>query len=63
MSIFRISDFASKKDVVHRVKLPTQAKSKVQYCRNCNCKNKDSAITCSQCEITLRLPKMRRKMK
>lgn len=46
-----------------QVRLPTQYKSKVQYCRNCNCKNKDSAIVCVQCEVTLRKPPMRRKMK
>lgn len=63
MSIFRISDYTVKKEVVHYTKLPTQAKSKVQFCRNCNCKNKDSAKVCSQCEITLREPKLRRKMR
>jgi len=63
MSIFRVSDYASKKEIIHKVRLPTKAKSKVQYCRNCNRKNKDSAIMCSQCDVTLRLPKLRRKMK
>lgn len=63
MSIFRKSDYASKKETVHRTKLPTQSKSKVQYCRNCNCKNKDSALVCIQCEITLKRPPMRRRMR
>lgn len=62
-AMFRYSDYAHKKEVIHKVKLPTQAKSKVQYCRNCNCKNKDSAKVCSQCGVTLREPKLRRKMK
>jgi len=63
MSIFRAADYASKKEVIHKVKLPTQAKSKVQFCRNCRRKNKDNAQTCVQCSITLRLPKLRRPFK
>lgn len=60
---FRISDYASKKETIHHTKLPTLNKSKVQYCRNCNCKNKDSAKVCVQCEVTLREPHLRRKMR
>jgi len=63
MSIFHNSDYSRKKERVSKVKIPTQAKSKVKYCRNCNCKNKDSAKICVQCEITMRDPPMRRKMK
>ncbi len=63
MSIFTKQDYSSKKETVHKTKLPTQSKSKIQYCRNCNCKNKDSAKVCTQCEVTLREPKLRRKMK
>lgn len=61
--MFRYSDYGHKKQVVHRVKLPTQAKSKIQYCRSCNAKNKDSAVVCIQCEITLKKPPLRRKMR
>lgn len=63
ISLFRYSDYTQKKERPKKTKLPTQAKSKVQYCRNCNCKNKDSAKTCTQCGITLKLPKLRRKMR
>lgn len=63
MSLFRYSDYYKKKETVHRTKLPTKTKSKVQYCRNCNCKNNNSAKVCTQCGVTLREPKLRRKMK
>jgi len=46
-----------------QVRLPTQLKSKVKYCRNCNCKNKDSAIICTQCDVTFRGKPVRRPMK
>ena len=63
LSLFKNSDYARKKEKVSKTKIPTQLKSQVQYCRNCNCKNKDSAKTCVQCEITLKEPKMRRRMR
>ena len=46
-----------------KVRLGTQYKSKVKYCRNCNCKNKDNAITCTQCEVTFRGKPVRSPMK
>jgi len=46
-----------------QVRLPTQYKSKKVFCRNCNCKNIESAKVCVQCEVTLRDPPLRRKMK
>ena len=46
-----------------KVKIPQDMKSKVCYCRNCNAKNKDSAKICVQCTVTLKEPKMRRKMR
>ena len=72
MSLFRWSDYnkkwknkppANQKNYMKKTKLPTTSKTKVQYCRNCNCKNPDGAKTCSQCEVVLREPKLRRKMK
>lgn len=46
-----------------KVDLPTQYKSKKVYCRNCNRQNTDSAKICTQCGVTIREPKRRRKMK
>ncbi len=63
MVILCMSDYTSKKETIHKTKLPTETKSKVKYCRSCNAKNKDSATMCSQCEITLRDPPLRRKIK
>ena len=48
---------------VRKQRLPTQAKSKIKYCRNCNCKNKDSAKICTQCGVTFRGKPVRRPMK
>ena len=63
MTIFRYFDYASKKGVVRKTKLPTQTKSKKVFCRNCNRQNTESAKICSQCAVTIREPKLRRKMK
>lgn len=79
MSLFRKSDYLneSKKNKVvsprranhggiktsKQVRLPTQYKSKKVFCRNCNCQNTESAKICEQCEITIKIPKLRRKMK
>jgi len=63
MSLFRKEDFASKREIIHKTKLPTHFKSKPQFCRNCNAKNKDSALVCIQCGITLKLPKLRKRMR
>jgi len=46
-----------------QVKLPTQYKSKKVFCRNCNRQNTESAKICVQCEVTLREPPLRRKMR
>lgn len=63
MSLFRISDYASKKETVHKSKIPTQDKSKKVFCRNCNKQNTESAKICVQCSVTLRDPPLRRPMK
>ena len=63
MSIFKISDYASKKEVIHHTKLPTQTKSKKVFCRNCNKQNTESAKICTQCDVTIRIPKLRKKMR
>ena len=65
MSLFKSGDFRQKKKTVYakKTQIPTQVKSKKVYCRNCNCQNTESAKTCIQCEITIKEPKMRRKMK
>ena len=36
-----------------KTKLPTQSKSIVGYCFNCNARNKSSAKVCIQCECTI----------
>jgi len=61
--MFRYSDYSHKKEIVHKVRIPTQSKSRPQYCRNCNAKNKNSALVCVQCEITLKRPPLRKKMR
>ena len=63
MSLFRTSDYKRKKETVHKTKLPTQAKSKKVYCRNCNCQNTESSKTCVQCNVTIKEPKLRKRMK
>ena len=63
MSLFRNSDYARKKEVVHRTKIPTQDKSKKVFCRNCNAQNTEAAKICIQCEVLIREPKLRKKMK
>lgn len=63
MSLFRNSDYTRKKEPIKKTKLPTQAKSKKVFCRNCNKQNTEFAKVCIQCEITIREPKLRRKMK
>jgi len=63
MSLFRNSDYTGKKEPLKKTKLPTQSKSKKVFCRNCNCRNTESSKICIQCEVTIREPKLRRKMK
>lgn len=65
MSLFRTSDFKSKnqKIISKKTKLPTQAKSHKVFCRNCNKQNTVIAKICSQCEVEIREPKLKRKMK
>jgi len=63
MSIFRASDYTSKKERVHKTKLPTKSKSLKVFCRNCNKQNTPTAKICIQCEVTLRDPPLRRKMR
>lgn len=63
MSLFRNSDYARKKEVVHRTKIPTQDKSRKVFCRNCNAQNTEAAKICIQCECTIKEPKRRTKMK
>jgi len=79
MSLFRQSDYEreSKQNKVvsprrashggvktsKQVRLPSNLKSKKVFCRNCNRQNTESAKICTQCEVTLREPKLRRKMK
>jgi len=46
-----------------KVKLPAYLKSKPVFCRNCNRQNTESAKICSQCGVTIREPKMRRRMR
>jgi len=46
-----------------QIRLPTQYKSKKVFCRNCNHHNTESAKMCVQCDVTIREPKLRRKMK
>jgi len=54
MSLFRDGDYSRKKEKgTPKAKLPTQLKTTYGYCRNCNCKNKTTARTCVQCEITI----------
>lgn len=61
---FGIADKAkNQKTYSPKTKLPSTEKSKKVFCRNCNQQNTESAIICSQCEVTIREPKMRRKMK
>lgn len=63
MSIFRISDYGRKKETIHRTRLPTLNKSKKVFCRNCNKQNSTSATVCVQCEVEIKEPKLRKKMK
>ncbi len=63
MSLFKDGDFARKKEVVHKTKIPTQDKSKKVFCRNCNKQNTQTAKVCIQCECTIKEPKLRKKMK
>ncbi len=63
MSLFRNSDYARKKETLHKTKLPTQSKSKKVFCRNCNKQNSASARICVQCELEIKEPKLRKKMK
>jgi len=63
MSIFRVDDYTRKKEVVHKTKIPTQDKSNKIFCRNCNKQNKTSSKVCVQCDVTIREPKLRKRMK
>ena len=63
MSIFSKSDYARKKEPVHKTKLPTQDKSHKVFCRNCGKQNTESAKICIQCDVTIRIPKLRRPLK
>jgi len=65
MSLFRTSDYTVKNQRVlsKKIKIPTQHKSKKVFCRNCNAQNTESVKMCIQCDVTIRLPKLRRKMK
>lgn len=65
MSLFRITDYKAKNQRVisKKTKIPTQTKSKKVFCRNCNCQNTESAKVCVQCEIEIKEPKLRRKMR
>jgi len=76
MSLFRYSDYyaESKKNKVvsprrashggvktsKQVRLPTQYKSKVKYCRNCYCKNKSTNVICTQCDVSLKYASKRK---
>ncbi len=46
-----------------QVKLPSNLKSKKVFCRNCNCQNRESAKICVQCGVTIRKPKLRKRMR
>lgn len=39
-----------------KIKLPTSLKSKSVWCRNCNCKNPLTNLTCLQCEHIMTNP-------
>lgn len=54
MSLFRWSDYGRKKEPIKKTKIPTASKTKYVYCRNCYCKNKDSAVICTQCDVSLK---------
>lgn len=63
MSLFSKSDYAREnkgKNTLKKIKLPTQSKTHYWFCRNCNCKNKDSDVVCRQCEKSQPINKMRR---
>jgi len=76
MSLFRYSDYynESKKNKVvsprrashggvktsKKVRLPTQYKSEVKYCRNCYRKNEISNIICTQCDVSLKYASKRK---
>ncbi len=65
MSLFTKKDYKVKNQTItsKKVKQPTQTKSHKVYCRNCGKQNTESAKMCIQCDVTIRIPKMRRKMK
>lgn len=65
MSLFRTGDYKVKnqKVVSKKTRLPSQAKSKKVFCRNCNKQNTEAAKICIQCECTIKEPKLRRKMR
>lgn len=65
MSLFKTSDYKVKnqKIISKKTKIPTQAKSKKVFCRNCNKQNTPSAKICIQCECTMSSKPMRRKMR
>ena len=63
MSLFKARDFARKKEVVHKTRLPTQDKSHKVFCRNCNKQNTATAKVCVQCECTMSPKPLRKKMR
>jgi len=65
MSIFRISDYTAKNQKITSIKtkLPTQTKSKPVFCRNCGKQNTETAKICTQCDVTIRIPKLRRRLR
>ena len=65
MSLFKTGDYKAKNQQIisKKIKLPSQAKSKKVFCRNCNCQNTQTAKVCIQCEVTMSPKPMRRKMK
>jgi Zn finger protein HypA/HybF involved in hydrogenase expression len=43
------SDYGRKKETIHKTKLATEDKTTYKWCRNCNCKNKNKELYCTQC--------------
>lgn len=52
----------NQKNYMKKTKLPQDIKSLKVFCRNCNAQNTNSAVMCKQCDVTIREPKLRRKM-
>lgn len=65
MSLFNTKDYKAKDQRVtsKKTKLPTQAKSHKVFCRNCGKQNTEAAKICIQCDVTIRIPKLRRKLR